>query len=145
VVSDPCRRSFVRPYIEMRGLYSASGCLAGEFERNKTQPFHPKRDHQYRTIKKTIAFLVFSILTIAFLVLSRPHDCRRPCGSFHTWTSTLSHRFLSLRHDCDVNSEISFRVTHCLGTINHSRVMLPIDSFSFETCFSLHVSLFIHV
>jgi hypothetical protein len=61
------------------------------------------------------------------------------------YSSTLSHRFLFLRHDCDVNSEISFRVTHYLGTINHSRVMLPIDSFSFETCFSLHVSLFIHV
>jgi hypothetical protein len=49
------RRSFFRPYIQSWnpatgcGASSASGCLAGEFERNKTQPFHPRRDHQYWT------------------------------------------------------------------------------------------------
>jgi hypothetical protein len=46
------RRLFNRPNIQSWnlatrcGAYSASGCLAGEFERIKTQPFHPRRDHQ---------------------------------------------------------------------------------------------------
>jgi hypothetical protein len=60
------RRSFFRPNIQSWnpatgcGASSASGCLAGEYERNKTQPFHHRSDHQYQIFNPGISNSHFS-------------------------------------------------------------------------------------
>jgi hypothetical protein len=80
------RRSFFRPRIQSWnpatgcGANSASGYLAGEFEKNKTQPFHPRRDHQYRTVCITDGTLQYGDMTRDFraIIQRRVPEQRNP-------------------------------------------------------------------
>jgi hypothetical protein len=90
----------------------------------------------------------FPISHDCIFVLFHSHDCVsslvlfsrlyfsscRPCGSCYIESPTLSHCFLSLRHDCIVDSESSFQVPRC-----QARLLTP------ARCFLLNLPPFTHV